>query len=136
MKKFLFFILIISILFAFCSCSDKTSGGDYDHLEYFTGKVVEVKDDNTVLIQITKERGNYKVDDKVYVHYDKAVVQDKSFEFESSKGILNSNYMPVIGDEIYVQSFPKEEYKKIDGYDYRESDGSIIKYVTVDENSK
>ena len=135
MKKFLCLILPISILFAFCSCSDKT-GGDYDHLEYFTGKVVEVKDDNTVLIQITKERGNYKVDDKVYVHYDKAVVQDKSFEFESSKGILNSNYMPVIGDEIYVQSFPKEEYKKIDGYDYRESDGSIIKYVTVDESPK
>lgn len=82
-------------------------------MEYFTGKVIEVKDDNTVFIQITKERGNYKVNDKVYVHYDEAIVKNKSFEFESSKGILNSNYKPVIGDEIYVQSFPKESIKKL-----------------------
>lgn len=136
MRNFLMIILSISLLIVFCSCSDKVQGGDYDHLEFFTGKVIEIKDDNTVFIQITEERGGYKVDDKVYVHYEQALMKDKFYEFESSKGILDSNYKPVIGDEIYVQSFPEEEYKKINGYDYRESADPIIKYVTVDESSE
>ena len=136
MRNFLMIILSISLLIVFCSCSDKVQGGDYDHLEFFTGKVIEIKDDNTVFIQITEERGGYKVDDKVDVHYEQALMKDKFYEFESSKGILDSNYKPVIGDEIYVQSFPEEEYKKINGYDYRESADPIIKYVTVDESSE
>lgn len=111
-------------------------GGDYDQLEYFTGKVIEIKDDNTILIQITEERGGYEVDDKVYVHYDQAVKQDKSIEFDNSNGMLDSNYKPIIGDEIFVQSFPKREYKKITGYDYRESYGPIIKYVDINESSE
>lgn len=135
MKKFIILVLQVSLLLAFCSCSNETQGNDYDHLEYLTGKVVETKDDNTVLVQITKERNNYKVDDKVYVHYDEAVLKDKAFEFESSEGILNSGYKLVLGDEVYVQSFPKSEYKKIDGYDYRECDGPIYKYVTVASSS-
>ena len=111
-------------------------GGDYDHLEYFTGKVIEIKDDNTILIQITEERGGYEVDDKVYVHYDQAIKQDKSIEFDNSNGMLDSNYKPIIGDEIFVQSFPEREYKKITGYDYRESYGPIIKYVDLNESSE
>lgn len=136
MKKYLLILLSLSMILICCSCSKNKYGGDYDHLEFFTGKVIEIKDDNTVFIQITEERGGYKVDDKVYVHYEQALMKDKFYEFESSKGILDSNYKPVIGDEIYVQSFPEEEYKKINGYDYRESADPIIKYVTVDESSE
>ena len=111
-------------------------GGDYDHLEYLTGKVIEIKDDNTVLIQITKERNHYKADDKVYVHYDEAFLKDKTYEFEGDQdGVLDSDYEPVLGDVVSVQSFPEREYKKIHGYDYRESYGPIYKYVTVDESS-
>ena len=136
MKHFLIIILSISILLFCCSCTEKIMGGDYDHLEYFTGKVIEIKDDNTILIQITEERGGYKVDDKVYVHYDQAIKQDKSIEFDNSNGMLDSNYKPIIGDEIFVQSFPEREYKKITGYDYRESYGPIIKYVDINESSE
>lgn len=136
MKHFLIIILSISILLFCCSCTEKIMGGDYDHLEYFTGKVIEIKDDNTILIQITEERGGYEVDDKVYVHYDQAVKQDKSIEFDNSNGMLDSNYKPIIGDEIFVQSFPEIEYKKINGYDYRESYGPIIKYVDINESSE
>ena len=132
MKKYLLILLSLSMILICCSCSKNKYGGDYDHLEFFTGKVIEIKDDNTVFIQITEERGGYKDDDKVNVHYEQAQMN----EFESSKGILDSNYKPVIGDEIYVQSFPEEEYKKINGYDYRESADPIIKYVTVDESSE
>ena len=135
MKRYLLILLSLSVLFVFCSCSDKSDGGN-DHLEYFTGKIIEIKDNNTILIQITEERGGYKVDDKVYIHYDQAVVQDKSFEFDNSNGLLDSNYKPIIGDEIFVQSFPEREYKKINGYDYRESHGPIIKYVDVNESSE
>lgn len=136
MKHFLIIILSISILLFCCSCTEKIMGGDYDHLEYFTGKVIEIKDDNTILIQITEERGGYEVDDKVYVHYDQAIKQDKSIEFDNSNGMLDSNYKPIIGDEIFVQSFPEREYKKITGYDYRESYGPIIKYVDINESSE
>ena len=136
MKHFLIIILSISILLFCCSCTEKIMGGDYDHLEYFTGKVIEIKDDNTILIQITEERGGYEVDDKVYVHYDQAIKQDKSIEFDNSNGMLDSNYKPIIGDEIFVQSFPEREYKKITGYDYRESYGPIIKYVDLNESSE
>ena len=135
-KNLLILFLSVLMLLICCSCSKNKYGGDYDHLEFFTGKVIEIKDDNTVFIQITEERGGYKVDDKVYVHYDEAIVKDKNFKFESSKGIQNSNYKPIIGDKFYFQSFPEREYQKIDGYDYRENDGPIIKYVTVDESSQ
>ena len=135
MKKYLLTLLSLSVLFVFCSCSDKPDGGN-DHLEYFTGKVIEIKDNNTILIQITEERGGYKVDDKVYVHYDQAVKQDRSIEFDNSNGMSDSNYKPIIGDEIFVQSFPEREYKKINGYDYRESYGPIIKYVDINESSE
>lgn len=132
MNKFFLLLLPISILIAFCSCSNKTQGGDYDHLEFFTGKIVEIKDENTVLIQITEERGGYKVDDKVYVHYDKAEVCLDSDTLKT----LNSNYKPVIGDEFNIQSFPEQDYSKIDGYDYRESVGQITMYVSSDWSSQ
>ena len=134
MKKYLLILLSLSVLFVFCSCSDKPDGGN-DHLEYFTGKVIEIKDDNTILIQITEERGGYKVDDKVYVYYDQAIKQDKSIEFDNSNGILDSSYKPIIGDEIFAQSFYKESEKK-DGYDYRKNAGPIFKYVDINESSE
>ena len=117
------------------SSSELTFGGD-DYLEYYTCKVVEVRDDNTVLIQLAENRYDYKAGDKIYVHYDEAVVQDKRVEYDGSEGLIDSDYKPVVGDEVFVQWYTGEVREKIDGYDYRENHGPVIKYVTVDESSK
>lgn len=143
MKKLILIFLQLSLLFSFCSCSDLNpiQGCDYDHLEFLTGKVIKIKDDNTILIQILEERYHYQVDDKVYVHYDKANLMNKAYEtlnFDSdpNNGVLDPDYKIVLGDVVCVQSFPiKGGYEQIDGCDYRESDGPILKYVKVDDSS-
>ena len=142
MKKYLLILLSMLMILICCSCNSNDDevpidGGVDDHMDIFTGKVVEIKDDNTVLIQITEERGGYKVDDKVYVHYDEAeVLRDPNDSGDYNIGEnLEQGYKPVIGDEICVQADPYDS-KKMDGYDYRESTIPISKYVTIDESSE
>lgn len=141
MKEYLLLLLSISVLLICCSCSKSNEDlivGIGDIPDTLVGKIIKIKDDNTVLIQITEERGGYKVDDKVYVHYDKIdIFRDPNISGEYADGEnLDPDYKPVIGDEIYLESFPERHYKKIEGYDYRECGGTAIKYVTVDESSE
>ena len=132
MKKYIFVCLSLFAFLICSSCSDKKDNNYDYHLDVYVGKVIEIVDDNTILLQITQERGGYKVDDKVYVHYDKAEVCLDSDTLKT----LNSNYKPVIGDEFNIQSFPEQDYSKIDGYDYRESVGQITMYVSSDWSSQ
>lgn len=135
MKKYLFIFLCMSALLIFTACSDRESnesdlGTTDTHLDIFTGKVIEIKNDNTILIQITKERGGYKVDDKVYVQYEGTEVLNAYADSDKYENI-EPNYKPVIGDEFTVQSFP-DPTSKLNGYDYRESHGKITKFVYID----
>ena len=147
MKKYLLMILSISILLICCSCSkdftqsddEITIGGD-DYLYYFNGKIIKIIDENTVLVQVTKECGDYNVNDKVYVHYKEAFVRDKACEFvcrETDSDIIE-DYKPIIGDEISMQYFPEENSQTLNDFDYIENAGPIYKYVIVkrsDESS-
>ncbi len=133
MKKIYIALLFTVALFAFVcsSCADKESGGDYDHLEYITGIIAEKKDDNTFLLEVSKNMNRYNKGDKIYVHYtdeNKFVVLDKNDLNESGKN-LDPDYKPAVGDEIQVKSFSERDISQSDGYDYRECNGTIVKYV-------
>ena len=74
MKKLLAFLSVVFLL-AGVGCNsnkkDSSSTKNSAHRNLITGKIIEIKDNNTILIQITKERGGYKVDDKVLIKYDR-----------------------------------------------------------------
>ena len=70
MKKLLILLMTVISLFALVGCSsDKDLPDTCPHMNCITGKIIEIKDSNTILLQITEERGGYKVDDKVLLKY-------------------------------------------------------------------
>lgn len=79
-----------------------------------SGDIIEVQDQNTVLINITRERGGYRVGDKVILHYDTVGVYNTT---DQSKGTRNRDpdYQPVIGDYVYARVESVEKQKE---YDY------------------
>lgn len=98
MKKriFLELVLVLTIFLTACT-SDKQKNKEMDggvHMNHITGKVIEIKEDNRVLIEITKERGGYKIDDRVVLVYDKYLVYDTESPDAESEEII-----PSIGDE-------------------------------------
>ena len=126
LKKIIVFLVFIIVLFS--ACSDDTV---YDgHLDVFVGKVIERVDKNILLLQITEERGGYKVDDKVYVQYDEAQTYYESDVLEP----VDPDYAPVIGDECAVQADPYYIEKK-DGYDLRRAIGDIDIYLNDSSNN-
>ncbi len=92
----------LSALLVLSACSNKNQEDSSEflttdtHMDIYAGDVVEIKDDNTILLQITEERGGYKVD----VHYDEIEVFRYNAETDTDD-MIDSNYKPVIGDELF-----------------------------------
>ncbi len=86
------------------------------HAYIVVGKVIEIRDDNVVLLEITKQRAeDYKIGDKILVKYKESywhVTKDDVGEDEA--------YDLQLGDEIYIQNPSK--ISKVDGYDLLEVD--------------
>ncbi len=122
MKKLLLLLVAISLL-ALVGCGsdkdEKGGVGNSPHPNVITGKIIEIKDNNTILLQITKERGGYKVDDKVLIKYDRFKI------IKSDGGRTLGN--PSLNDEVSTHFWP-DELKKKDGYDYIEVD-PLEKYI-------
>ncbi|MBQ3061842.1 MAG: hypothetical protein IJD02_05310 [Lachnospiraceae bacterium] len=69
-----------------------------EHSNYIAGKVVEIKDENSVVVEITKERGGYKVGEKVCIKYKQVLYMRDISEDESE-----NNAVLKIDDEISVE---------------------------------
>ncbi len=115
MKKFLLLLMAVISLFALVGCgSDKDEkgvSGDSQSRKIITGKIIEIKNNNTLLIQITKERGGYKVEDKVLIKYNEFKVHRAEEDMTTGT--------PAINDEVSTGFWSKDITKK-DGYDYIE----------------
>ncbi len=118
MKKLLAFLSVVFLLVCVGCNSDKndsSSTKDGAHMNVITGKIIEIKDNNTILLQITKERGGYKIGDKVLINY-KEFGFDNSQVTDSSKPVIT----PSLQDEVGTQFPPNDDIKQKDGYDYIE----------------
>lgn len=107
-------VLVLTIFLTACT-SDKQKNKEMDggvHMNHITGKVIEIKEDNRVLIEITKERGGYKIDDRVVLVYDKYLVYDTESPDAESEEII-----PSIGDEVSAQFWDTDVTHNED-YDY------------------
>ena len=69
-----------------------------EHSNYIAGKVVEIKDNNSVIVEVTKERGGYKVGEKVCIKY-KQVLYMIDISEDGNTAILK------MGDEISVEAW-------------------------------
>lgn len=142
-KNLLILFLSVLMLLICCSCAGDDVNGGNDYLYYFKGKIIEIKDENTVLVQVVKgddyyNINDYDVNDKVYVHYKEAFLRDKAFErgVGDTDSDIIGDYKPAIGDIIAIEYFPEENSQTLNEYDYIENAGPIYKYVTVDESSE
>lgn len=125
MKRIMFIVVIAFCLAMASGCKaayrqteqiDLYEGGV--HMNCIEGKIMELKDENEILLEITKERGGYQKGDRVLVKYnDVSVINTKTGD--KTSGSLQ------IDDEVGVGFWP-EKVKQKDGYDY----------ITVDSVSK
>ena len=114
MKKLLALLSVVFLLACVGCNSDKkdsSSNNNSAHRNLITGKIIEIKDNNTLLIQITKERGGYKVEDKVLIKYNEFKVHRAEEDMTTGT--------PAINDEVSTGFWSKDVTKK-DGYDYIE----------------
>ena len=114
MKKLLALLTVVFLLVCVGCNSDKkdsSSNNNSAHRNLITGKIIEIKDNNTLLIQITKERGGYKVEDKVLIKYNEFKVHRAEEDMTTGT--------PAINDEVSTGFWSKDVTKK-DGYDYIE----------------
>ena len=117
MKKLLALLSVVLLLVCVGCNSDKNDSSSTKssaHRNLITGKIIEIKDSDTILLQITEERGGYKVDDKALIHYRKFVLED----YKDPDGNLTES-TPSLKDEVGTQFWPKDVTKK-DGCDYIE----------------
>ncbi len=124
MKKLLAFLSVVFLLVCVgCNLDkkDSSSSKDSTHMNVIEGKIIEIKDNNTILLQITEERGGYKVDDKVLLKY-REIYKIDGNDPDANKIPI----MPTLNDEVGTQFWPKDVTKK-DGYDYIEVN-SVSKY--------
>jgi len=98
MKRFYLLCMISVIFICLCSCANNTNseeettnmyvGGIRPPYESFTGKVVEIIDNNNVVVQVEKDSyNNFNVGDLVYVEYDKFSLNLISTEDEYNEEI-------------------------------------------------
>ena len=114
MKKLLALLTVVFLLVCVGCNSDKNDSSSTKssaHRNLITGKIIEIKDNNTLLIQITKERGGYKVEDKVLIKYNEFKVHRAEEDMTTGT--------PAINDEVSTGFWSKDVTKK-DGYDYIE----------------
>ncbi len=131
--KSVLLFLFICIFIIGCSKDDNNSEKDTKEdpaLDYYayviTGKVVENKNNNIVLLEITKERGGYKKGDMIYVKYENIALysldESEITDYENFYTFLScEEYNPKIGVELSAQYAHPNDISKMDGYDYLET---------------
>ncbi len=117
-------VVLVGIIIYFI-LSNKDESINDTHAYIVVGKVIDIRDDNVVLLEITRDRAkDYKVDDKILVKYEKSelyVTKDGVGDYEE--------YNLQLGDEIHIQN-PSKVSKK-DGYEFLE-----VYKVTKEESEK
>ena len=108
----------ISLIFLFCSfvmiisCNNKEDNIDTGvHMNVITGKIIEIKNENLILLEITKERGGYKIGEKVLIKYKEFCLEHYNDSDEDT-----SIGEPNLQDEVGVQ-FWDEQVKQDEEYD-------------------
>jgi len=130
MKKLLALLSVVLLLVCVGCNSDKndsSSNNNSAHMNVIKGKIIEIKDNNIILLQITQERGGYKVDDKVLIKYKKIYEIDGNDPDGKQTEIT-----PVLQDEVGTQFWFKDVTKK-DGYDYIQV-RSVNKHIPQSDN--
>lgn len=108
-KIYLIGVIILMILTTGCTKDSVSSGA---HKECIAGKIIEVRDNNEILIEITEERGGYKKEDIVLIGYYEYIWRDPE------DPDANTHYdTPRLNDYVSVGYWSYEVEEK-DGYDY------------------
>jgi len=130
LKKLLTLLSAVFLLVCVGCNSDKNNSSSTQgsaNMNVITGKIIEIKDNNTILLQITKERGGYRVDDKVLVKYKKIYQTDGN-----DPDAKQTEISPVLQDEVGTHFLP-QDVKKKDGYDYIEVN-FVEKHIPQSDN--
>ena len=72
------------------------------HMKIIEGKIVNIKDENVILLEITKERGGYSIGDNVEVEFEKYLEENN-----------NTPVVPNVGDVVGIQFFGSEEGEEL-----------------------
>ena len=111
MKKIYLLIGVIAIMILAEGCKkEEYSAGT--HQPSIEGKVIDIREDNEILIEITTERGGYKKGDIVLLGYWKYYWTDPY-----GTGEYSYEGEPKIND-LVVTGYWEDEVEKKDGYDY------------------
>ena len=117
MKKLLALLSVVLLLVCVGCNSDKNDSSSTKssaHRNLITGKIIEIKDSDTILLQITEERGEYKKDDKVLIHYREFITEDGRAPDRNQ-----TVSKPSLQDEVDISFWPADVKQK-DEYDYIE----------------
>ena len=113
MRKILLVLAIIT-MFTITGCSSNDLLIDDEGMSVTEGKILEVREGNVLFLEISKERGEYRKEDRILVHYNKGEAVDLD-NLEAGTSL----YVPKVKDIVSLQYWP-EDVTKIDGYDYVE----------------
>ncbi len=117
MKKLLAFLSVVFLLVCVGCNSDKNDSSSTKssaHRNFITGKIIEIKNSNTILLQITEERDGYKKDNKVLIHYREFITEDGRATDRNQ-----TVSKPSLQEEVDI-SYWSNDVKQKDGYDYIE----------------
>ena len=111
MKKIIIVLLFCGLLMI-AACNSREDNSDTCvHMNVITGKIIEIKNENLILLEITKERGGYKIGERVLIKYDEFCLE----HYNNSDEDISIGE-PNLQDEIGVQ-FWDEQVKQDEEYD-------------------
>ncbi len=111
MKKIYMFIMFIIILMS-AGCKNNELKDTCVHKESIRGKIIEIRENNEILIEITQKNNDYNEGDIVLAGYSKYYQTNPAVL--SAKG---SEAVPELNDMVSV-SYWKHDVSEKDGYDY------------------
>lgn len=113
MRKIIFMGISFCMAIIMAGCkSENEETTDIAHKEHLDGKVIEVRDDNEILLEITEEQSGYKKGDTVLIGY-----TEYTWSNPEDTGGKKYNATPKINDLVVV-GYWKYEVEKKEGYDY------------------
>ena len=136
MKKIIGGIIILTLL-CVIGCNDKTKNEKMEqtfnaHMKCFEGKVVEILDDNnTVKLEITKERYDFKKNEMIIMENDHVTLEDYHNDENAEPTTVDENYKLKVGDIVSGQDAADSDYKIENGMRRVKSSSSI---VSINEN--
>jgi hypothetical protein len=113
MKRILInIIIILFLLLAGCGNNKDDISNKDQNFKCIQGKIIEVREKNEILIEITKERGGYEKEDKVLIGYTEYYWIDPKNATEEKQIVA-----PKVNDEVGIR-YQEKDVKEKDGYDY------------------